>query len=395
MYDAVVIGNVCLDIIPQFKNQQAHSMNQLIVPGRVTELQHTVISLGGGVPNTGINLNRLGIKTALVGKIGQDEFGALVTSLLQQYGAEFADTVIRTQGATTPHTVVINPPHMDRAFLHCSGATTTFGIDDVRFDLVEHARLLHFAYPTHMPSLYPDRGRKLVDIFCQAKDLGVTTSLDMAMPDPQGTTGQVDWQAILPRTLPYVDIFMPSFEEILFMLDRPLFFAREAAHETLNHLWEDAPMLAAKALDHGAKVVLIKCGTSGVYLRTTSDLSAAGRGAPTNLLTWSHRELWAPAFKPAQVAGTTGSGDASIAGFLAAVLRGLSPEDTLKMCAAVGACSVEAPDSLSGIRGWDETTARLQSNWEQLPLTVDTDHWTWHSGAGLWLGAHDVLNHNP
>jgi sugar/nucleoside kinase (ribokinase family) len=210
------------------------------------------------------------------------------------------------------------------------------------------------------------------------------------MPDPHGVTGQIDWQAILPNTLPYVDIFTPSFEEILYMLDRERFFAREATRSTLAYLSEDVPVLADKALASGARIVLIKCGTSGAYLRTAADLSGGGRGMPEHIAAWQGRELWAPAFRPVRVAGTTGSGDASIAGFLAALLRGLSPEDTLKAGTAVGAYSVEAPDSLSGIRGWEETVARIRSGWEQLPLTVTASGWQWDEDLRLWMGPNDT-----
>ncbi len=390
MYDAVVIGNVCLDIIPQFKKQDAREIGQLIMPGRVAEIGETVISLGGGVPNTGINLNRFGIKTALVGKIGDDAFGQLVIELLRQQGAGLADTLISTKHTATPHTVIINPPNLDRAFLHCPGATRTFGIDDVRFDLLQEARLLHFGYPSNMPSLYPEGGENLVEIFRRAKRLGAATSLDMAMPDPHGASGQIDWLAILPRVLPYVDIFTPSFEEILYMLDHERFSAREADHATFDHLSEDVPALASKSLASGARIVLIKCGTSGAYLRTAETLNGGGRGMPQDVSAWQGRELWAPAFRPARVAGTTGSGDAAIAGFLAAFLRGLPPDDTLKAGAGVGACSVEAPDSLSGIRDWDETIARIQAGWEQLPLDVKADGWRWDPGLRLWIGPHDT-----
>lgn len=46
-------------------------------------------------------------------------------------------------------------------------------------------------------------------------------SLDMALPDSESPAGKADWQGILENILPHVDIFVPSIEEILFMLDRP------------------------------------------------------------------------------------------------------------------------------------------------------------------------------
>ena len=68
----------------------------------------------------------------------------------------------------------------------------------------------------------------------------------------------------------------------------------------------------------------------------------------------------AAVFKVPEVGGTTGSGDATIAGFLASVSKGLGPEEALTMAVAVGACCVEAPDATSGIRPWSETQKRVR-----------------------------------
>jgi sugar/nucleoside kinase (ribokinase family) len=92
--------------------------------------------------------------------------------------------------------------------------------------------------------------------------------------------------------------------------------------------------------------------------------------------------LWTACFK-VDVIGTTGAGDATIAGFLSALLRGLDPQETLITAVGVGACNVEAADALSGLRSWDETQARIQAGWEHLPLTVDAPGWV-EARDGLW-----------
>ena len=61
--------------------------------------------------------------------------------------------------------------------------------------------------------------------------------------------------------------------------------------------------------------------------------------------------------------GTTGAGDATIAGFLTALLRDVPPERALAIAAAVGACNVEAADAVSGVRSWEETLARIDAGW--------------------------------
>jgi len=93
--------------------------------------------------------------------------------------------------------------------------------------------------------------------------------------------------------------------------------------------------------------------------------------------------LWAPCFR-VEVVGTTGAGDAAIAGFIAGLLRGLAPAATLTAAVAVGACNVEAADALSGIRPWDETLGRIAAGWPRRALAIDAAGWRFDAEQGLW-----------
>ncbi|NVL92310.1 MAG: hypothetical protein HWN71_04650, partial [Desulfobacterales bacterium] len=106
-------------------------------------------------------------------------------------------------------------------FLHSPGTNDTFGPDDVDIDQLAGAQIFHFGYPPVMRRMYANRGVELATLMERMKVEGLTTSLDMAYPDPASEAGQVDWMALLERVLPYVDVFLPSLDEILFMLDRP------------------------------------------------------------------------------------------------------------------------------------------------------------------------------
>jgi sugar/nucleoside kinase (ribokinase family) len=324
-----------------------------------------------------------------MGKTGDDLFGQAIVDIVRRYGPELAEGMIVDPQATSSYTVVIDPPRIDRIFLHCGGANHTFGADDVRYDVLAEARLFHLGYPPLLGRLYADDGRELLQVYQRAKGTGITTSLDMTMPDPAGPSGQADWQTILGRCLPHVDLFLPSAEEWLFMVDRARWDRLSSAvgAEGMPGALEahEIRALGKRALDMGAKVVVLKLGARGIYMRTASALAGMGRGAPADLASWRGRELWAPSFVPEPLVGTTGAGDATIAGFLAALLRGAGPERALTIAAAVGACNVEAADALSGVRTWDETLARIDAGWQQAPLSlpgwwVDAQG-VWHSGA--------------
>jgi len=354
------------------------------------EVGAAALSTGGAVSNTGLALHRLGLATRLVGKVGDDLFGRVILDLLAQHDPGLAQGMIVAAGEVSSYTVVINPPAVDRIFLHCPGANHTFTADDIPYDLVANARLFHFGYPPLMRQMYREGGRYLAEVMRRAREAGATTSLDMAMPDPSGPSGQVDWREILRATLPYTDLFLPSAEELLFMLRRERFAALAQSPAPKP---EEVADLAEMALRWGARIVALKVGERGLYLRTTdaSSLGAMGRAAPADPDAWGNRELWSPCFVPMPLVGTTGAGDATIAGFLAALLRGLGPEEAVTIACAVGACNVEAADALSGIRTWEETQARLAAGWPRQGLRLEGPGWRHDPISGLWHGPRDRL----
>jgi sugar/nucleoside kinase (ribokinase family) len=55
-----------------------------------------------------------------------------------------------------------------------------------------------------------------------------------------------------------------------------------------------------------------------------------------------------------EVSGTTGAGDATVAGFLAGVLHGESLEEAMRSATAAGACSVSGLTAIDHIPKWPE-----------------------------------------
>ena len=382
----VVAGHICLDIIPDLSAIPAGQFDRLFQPGHLIEVGAATLSAGGAVSNTGLALHRLGIPTRLIGKVGDDPIGHEVLHIIGAQGADLVNAMVVDPQATTSYSIILSPPGADRTFLHCAGANHTFSAADVTDDHLGQADLLHFGYPPVMRRMYADGGRELIELMCRAKALGVTTSLDLCYPDPSSDAGQADWITIFQAALPCVDIFLPSIEELLFMLRRATFDRLAANGGVLEQVTPELLMSVADELvSMGVKVIVIKLGERGAYLRTASaaTLQHLGRARPVNLSAWASQEMWAPCFK-VNVAGTTGSGDATIAGFLSALLRDESPQMAMTMAVAVGACNVEAADALSGIRSWEETLARITQGWQRLPLRVDAPGWKWDTQFNLW-----------
>jgi len=383
--NVVVAGHICLDVIPGLDHMEKGAFADLFRPGHLINTGPALFCTGGPVSNTGLALFHLGVPTRLIAKVGADPFGDIVRSLVERFDPRLVQGLVTDANSPTSYTVIISPPGVDRIFLHCPGANDQFYAADIDLSLLESASLFHFGYPPIMRRMYIDDGADLAEVYRRAKSTGVTTSLDMTFPDPLSESGRVDWRKILAGALPNVDIFLPSFEEILFMLRREIY--NQAAGGAVINLLTPALLtdLSDELMEMGARMVLIKLGSQGAYLRTAGleRLQGLGRAQPDNAAAWAGLTLWAPCFR-VDVVGTTGSGDATIAGFLGALLRDFSPRQALTAAVAVGACNVEAADALSGLRSWEDTLARIQAGWQRLPLSVPEPEWPWDETFHLW-----------
>ncbi|MCD4825090.1 MAG: carbohydrate kinase family protein [Phycisphaerae bacterium] len=365
----VVAGHICLDIIPTI-NPFDGGLESFLVPGKLIDIGKAVVSTGGAVSNTGLALHRLGLPVELMGKVGNDPFGQIVLNLLESRGDKLAEGMIVSDSDQTSYSVVISPPDVDRIFLHCPGANDTFRADNIDYETLSKSGMFHFGYPPLMRTMYENDGRELTEIFRRVKKLGITTSLDMALPDPNSPAGKANWPKILADLLPHIDVFLPSLDEIVFML---------GDKELQNQPIADGRLLkdiSQRLIDMGVAIVVIKLGEAGLYLRTTNDkqrLETMGTSAPKDIAAWTNREFYSPCFK-VDVVGTTGAGDCTIAGFLAGLFQSLGPEDALTAAVATGACSVETADATSGVQPWDKMQMRIKSNWNRkAPINAFAD----------------------
>jgi sugar/nucleoside kinase (ribokinase family) len=357
--DIIVSGHLCLDLHPRMDKVP---LEALAMPGRLYEVDALNFSTGGAVSNTGLALHRLGVNVRLMAAVGDDIIGQMIIKLIQERDPALIEMISVQSGQPGSYTIALSPQRVDRIFLHCIGTNSTFGVDNIDFSLLTNAQIFHLGYPPYLPGLIANDGEELQAIYEQAKAVGVVTSMDTALPDPNSLAGRADWHKILRRTLPYIDIIVPSIEEIIFMLRRADFDTWRGSvptHLTIQYLSN----LADELLDMGAAIAGFKLGDMGMYLKTTNEERFRRlEKLPLKTTEWASCEVYAPAFK-VEVVGTTGAGDSAYAGFLAALLHGMTPEAAARWANAVGACNVEAADATSGIRTWTATEARLNMGW--------------------------------
>lgn len=372
MSKIIAAGHICLDITPVIPAEhKCTGIGEMFVPGKLIQTDPAIVHTGGSVANTGIALKLLGNEVSLLGKVGDDAFGRMVSDLLSAYGA---GGLIVDAESSTSYSVVLALPGIDRIFLHNPGANNTFSASDIPDEALHDAVLFHFGYPPIMRRMYIDGGAELTGMFRKMKELGIATSLDLAAVDPQSEAGKQDWEKILRNVLPYVDFFVPSIEELCYMLDRDRYdsFVNSGGDMTvLPGICEEAERFAKICIDMGCGTALIKCGLSGMVYRTagTERIRQIGNRLKLDTGMWADRHGYQPCYRAEVVRSTSGAGDVSIAAYLTAMMNGGNPAACAALAAAEGAASVTAYDALGGIQRLDELQKRIDQGWETVKPT--------------------------
>jgi len=314
--DIIVIGELNVDLI-------LSGLPSLPVMGECALSGDMQFTLGSASAIFASNIAKLGANVGFVGKIGDDELGDFILRRLNA-GKVNTSRVIRDAGAKTGICVSMSFPD-DYAMVSYAGVRESFTPSDVDMDYTLQARHLH------MSSYYlqPGMRKGCVELFHQAKDAGMTTSLDPDS-DPSG-----EWDHSIFDLLEYVDVFLPNEKEAL-------------AISKCGNLES-----ALDILDRRVGTVAIKTGRRGVWVRNQK------------------KTVHADAFKIG-VVDTTGAGDSFNSGFIYQILRGAS----LEKCTLWGnACAAISTSRLGGTAGFptrSELEHFLRKN--RIAITIKQDN---------------------
>ncbi len=295
MPDVTCVGVLVADVI-------VRPVDRWPDPGGLVPVDRIELHSGGLAHTTGVALARLGIPTAVVGRVGADRLGDFLVDVLRDHGIEVH--VRRDTGTSTSATVVAVASSGDRSFLHMPGANAHLVPEDVPEALLARSRIVHLGGYFLLPGLDGDPAAALLQ---RARALGCRTSLDTAW-DARGR-----WMSALQPCLPHVDVLFGNRDELARVTGRADPAAMAAALRTL-----------------GVGTVAIKLGEEGAYVDDG---------------TWRGR---VPAFA-VEAVDTTGAGDAFCAGFLAGYLAGWGAAQTTRFANAVGAMCVTAMGGSTGV----------------------------------------------
>jgi sugar/nucleoside kinase (ribokinase family) len=278
-------------------------ISHLPAAGELVMAERLLLTIGGCAANAAVDLAKMEVRAAVVGRVGGDVFGRVVADLLRGHGVDVSAVAV-SPGVDTSQTLIVNVAGQDRRFIHTFGANAEFRAADIPLERLAKCRVLYLGGYLLMPNV---RQPELVPVFAAARRAGVKTVLDVATPGPG------EYLSCVERLLPHTDVFLPN------------------QHEAQLISGEADPLRQAEFFHRlGAGTVVITLGAEGAVLVGSQVRLRAG--------------VYSVPFVDA-----SGGGDAFDAGYIYGLLNNQSAEDCLRTASALGASCVRAIGTTPGV----------------------------------------------
>ena len=310
-FDVVCVGTAAWDVLLTGIDRNVMNLDGQYANGYFA-------SSGGAAVNAAISMSRLGINTAVCVLVGEDSPAGLVLNDLELFGVNTEYVIVRNDVHTASPVILVDESG-DRHILRVPDNGNQFlSRDMISDEMLMQSRHLHLASANVLSRL---DGEPLGDLFHRAHELGLTTSMD-ASHDKDGR-----WIHNIESALHHCDIFFPSLQEASE-------FAKSTDIDAIFKFFSAYPI----------KIFGIKMGENGAMVTDFKN-------------TWKRPTLFKE--KPTD---TTGAGDAFLAAFVAAWLKGYS----LPSCLDIGSahvCSVlHRPGANRSAGTWEDMKQVLRVN---------------------------------
>ncbi|HJF93613.1 MAG TPA: carbohydrate kinase [Lachnoclostridium phocaeense] len=167
-YDVVALGELLIDFTENGLSGQGNPLLEA--------------NPGGAPCNVLAMLNKLGKKTAFIGKVGNDQFGKMLKEVVEESGTDVSALAMDDQVHTTlafVHTF----PDGDRefSFYRNPGADMMLTKEEVDPELIKKARIFHFGTLSSTHAGVREATRYAIDV---AKENGLLVSFDPNLREP-------------------------------------------------------------------------------------------------------------------------------------------------------------------------------------------------------------------
>ncbi len=136
MYDIITTGSALVDIFVDTGLHEIKGKKRRLIAypaGAKIAVKDLRFSIGGGGTNTGVAFSRLGLKTAYLGKLGNDQAAEQILNLLKK---EKIDFIGKKENCITGHSIILDSFEHHRTILTYKGPS-----DMLRFNEVDLSKL--------------------------------------------------------------------------------------------------------------------------------------------------------------------------------------------------------------------------------------------------------------
>ena len=168
LYDVTALGEMLIDFTMNGQSEQGNNMFE---------------ACPGGAPcNVLAMLNKLGRKTAFIGKVGEDQFGRLLKDTIEELGIETKGLIL-DQDIHTTLAFVHTFPDGDRefSFYRKPGADMMLSEEEVDYDMIRQSRIFHFGTLSMTDEPVRTATKKALDV---AKEAGCLITFDPNLRPP-------------------------------------------------------------------------------------------------------------------------------------------------------------------------------------------------------------------
>lgn len=200
LYDVTAMGELLIDFTMNGQSEQGNSMFE---------------ACPGGAPcNVLAMLNKLGRKTAFIGKVGQDQFGRLLKETIQESGIETKGLVM-DENVRTTLAFVHTFPDGDRefSFYRNPGADMMLSDVEVDYDLICQSKVFHFGTLSMTDEPVRTATKKAI---AAAKEAGCLITFDPNLREPLWKSLD-DAKEAMEYGFRYCDMLKISDNEIQFI----------------------------------------------------------------------------------------------------------------------------------------------------------------------------------
>lgn len=292
--------------------------------------------LGGSPLNIAVGASRLGVRSALLSAVGEDQVGDFILTNLQREGVD-TSFIPRKPGTRTPAVVlaILPPDKFPITFYRDNASDVQLTIGDVQPAPIEQAQAL----VVNGSALARDPSRSAtLSIVRRAKEAGVTVYLDLDFradqwPDP------LAFGLTVRSILRDVDVMLGTEEEINAAM------LKKAADVVIRHSQITAPDIRGDIEANTAALL----GEVPVVVR-----KEGARGC--TVFQQGQAPLPVPGF-PVEVVNVLGAGDAFAGGLVTGRIRGLDWFESARLGNACGAVVVNNIGCSAFAPTWDEAQA--------------------------------------